>query len=402
MATISGVTSDKTENRPGWYGEVEIRRYLRNLIPTSETDHKFIPTKPDIDRLDWWNPSNLGDDLPDDPDSFHADREKIVVPVETVRRLEANDQNPTEWVKRNILDKIYCRDTGDGTIRKRTIEDPYNDDQASKRLGNNHPNDPRPVYVRHPPQSDMCQLQQIWESRRSHNRDLKLLITARDAETGTGKTTLALQLAMGWDEHGWDASKATLDGQAYIDSYTDLKPGEVLVGDELEQMADSRRSMSSQNVTLTQFWSTMRAWEVSTICTLPSAAMVDKRLKELTDLRINVLRRGVGVVYETKIDDHTGEIREKRLHRIRWDPLDGNQEYERLNDKKTEHMENFAERAYHLQDEEDDNRPDPEEAVRDYRDKRVRKMYQSDYTQQEVADVFDISRSMVSRVVNDE
>ncbi|MFB6198895.1 MAG: hypothetical protein ABEI52_11625, partial [Halobacteriaceae archaeon] len=136
----------------------------------------------------------------------------------------------------------------------------------------------------------------MWRSRQADNRDVKMLITARDAQTGTGKTTLAIQLAKWFDRHGWDTSKATLDGSEYVDRYTDLEPGEVLVGDELEQMADSRRSMSEQNVTLTQFWSTMRAWQVSTVTTLPSVAMVDKRLKELADLRINVTRRGVGVI----------------------------------------------------------------------------------------------------------
>jgi predicted XRE-type DNA-binding protein len=230
---------------------------------------------------------------------------------------------------------------------------------------------------------------------------MKMLVTARDSQTGTGKTTLAVALAKSWDEHGWDVSKATLSPSDYVDTYTELNTGEILIGDEMEQMADPRRSMSEQNVTLTQYWSTMRQWEVSTICTLPSMAMVDKRLRELCDLRVNVIDRGIAVAYKTKIDDHSGDIREKRLHRIRWNALDDDEDYQELSDMKERHMENFNETAYFKADDEDDGPKDPEEAIKEYRDERMTEAYSAgEWDQQELANIFDVSRPRVSQIVN--
>lgn len=76
--------------------------------------------------------------------------------------------------------------------------------------------------------------------------------------------------------------------------------------------------------------------------------MLDKWLKELGDFRINVIERGLRVVYLSKVDDHSGEVYEKRLHRIRWGPPDGNPEHEVLKQKKKDYMEDFAENAYFI------------------------------------------------------
>jgi predicted XRE-type DNA-binding protein len=259
--------------------------------------------------------------------------------------------------------------------------------------------DPRPVYVQLPPNHPLVKLRQMWAERRSQDRDMKVIVTARDSATGTGKTTLAVALSKYFDGNGWSADKATLSPQEYVDKYTELEPGSVLLGDEAEQMADPRRAMTEQNVTLTQYWATMRQWRVSTIVTLPSPTMIDKRLKELMDVRIVVRERGLAVAYEKKVDDHSGNVKEKRMHRIRWDPLDDDRDYRRLNQMKKERMENFQERAYYMSDG-DAERKDPDVAVREYRDQRIRHAVDElGKSQKEVAKLFDLSRPRISQIV---
>jgi len=90
-------------------------------------------------------------------------------------------------------------------------------------------------------------LNKFRRGRQAQGRDTKIIITSRNSTTGTGKTTLAVWLALSWDYYGFDASKATLEPTEYIDRYLETRPGEVLIMDEAEQL-DARRSMSSQNV----------------------------------------------------------------------------------------------------------------------------------------------------------
>ena len=64
-------------------------------------------------------------------------------------------------------------------------------------------------------------------------------------------------------------------------------------------------------------------------------------------------------------------------------------------------MENFNETAYFKADDEDDGPKDPEEAIKEYRDERMREAYSAgEWNQQELANIFDVSRPRVSQIVN--
>lgn len=386
---------EPTREKYNWYAEIEFRRWLRRRMPADEKDRRFYPFEPDPEKARWRTSRDYASSI--EAEAVEVSDEKVVVPIEITHELPADELQ--EWVIENVLDRMYVRDVG-GTVQKGSIDSGHM--RPDTRFSDDdRPVDPRPVYVEVPPDHELCELNELWQERRRDNRDMKMLITARDSATGTGKTTLAVALAKYWDEHGWDASKATLSPKQYVDKYTDLESGEILIGDEMEQMADPRRSMSEQNLTLTQYWSTMRQWEVSTICTLPSVALVDKRLRELMDIRINVINRGTAVVYKKKVDDHSGEVKEKRLHRVRWGALDDDLDYRELAAMKREHMENFNETAYFRSDGGEMEKQDPETAVREYRDERIRAMSEAGYTQKEIAEVFDISRPRVSQILNE-
>lgn len=403
-----------TTSDPNWFAEIELRRYLRDKYPEPEWNRRQVPTAPDPQVAEWRLKTDypgVGDGSEKQrsldshaPDEIDVQTDKVVVPLETVRKINQNEL--IHYLRVNVLDgmaavekeqqgrKFYAMgqmsDSDYGRVEGRRVT------ADSLKV-----EDPRPVYVQVPPDHQLCKLNEIWEKRRRQSRDLKMLITARDSQTGTGKTTLAVALAKSWDEHGWSADKATLSPQEYVDTYTQLDSGEILIGDEMEQMADPRRSMSEQNITLTQYWSTMRQWEVSTICTLPSAAMVDKRLRELMDIRLNVQRRGIAVAYEKKIDDHSGKVKEKRLHRVRWNALDDDEDYGELAEMKKRHMENFNETAYFMSDDGEEEQPDPEEAVQQYRNERIQQAYTADFTQKEIAEIFGISRPRVSQIISE-
>lgn len=183
----------------------------------------------------------------------------------------------------------------------------------------------------------MGYLQELIKKRKQEKRDLKIIITARNSQTGTGKTTLATHLCRTID-NSWSAGKACFDLFNYSKLYDSLGNGSCIMLDEAELAADNRRGMSKNNVTLSQMMSTLRYRQVSTVATLPTVTMLDKRLIELADVRIIVLKRGVASVREITIDDMTGKIYQSHKQTLRWKPLDDDPDYEALCEMKDEHV----------------------------------------------------------------
>jgi broad-specificity NMP kinase len=154
------------------------------------------------------------------------------------------------------------------------------------------------------------------EKRHKKGRDFKVIITSRNSTTGTGKTTLALWLALNWDNN-FTADQATLHVAEYNKMYTEQSPGSVLIMDEAEQV-DARRSMSHKNVNFTEAWSMNRVCEVDTILTLPTISALDKRVEELADVWINVIERGYAEWYEINVDDRSGNVEQFKMRGLRW------------------------------------------------------------------------------------
>jgi len=72
-------------------------------------------------------------------------------------------------------------------------------------------------------------------------RDMHIIVTA-GSETGVGKTTLAVSLALLMDQRGWNAEKAAVAlPDKYSALYDQVEPGSVLLLDEVEKAADARR-----------------------------------------------------------------------------------------------------------------------------------------------------------------
>jgi len=181
-----------------------------------------------------------------------------------------------------------------------------------------------------------CGLAKLRNQRHRDGRDLKLIITQRDSETGGGKTTLAVFLALSWDPHGWDGEeKGTVSAEEFLETYPELPLHSALVMDEAEEL-DARRSMASENVQFSKDWMMMRTRQIDSILTLPTTSALDKRLLELADVRINVIARGEANVYRIKIDDHNPQRGAQQwfMHEIQWPDMTPHPEYQKLDAQK--------------------------------------------------------------------
>lgn len=174
-----------------------------------------------------------------------------------------------------------------------------------------------------------------------HHQDLdaKIIITSHNSRPGLSKTTLAIKMARDFDPHGWTAEdKAFMDAGSYHQAYDDARSGSVLLFDEVEGEADSRRAMSNKNVKLSQAWAQNRYRNMITICTLPTVSMLDNRMLELSDYWINVMGRGLAHPYRIRVNDFNGKVYRERIDEngvLRYGDLpNGDEDYELLKQMK--------------------------------------------------------------------
>jgi len=234
-----------------------------------------------------------------------------------------------------------------------------------------------------------CKLSKLRRHRHREGRDLKVVITQRNSGTGGGKTTLAGWLCLNWDQ-GWSAEqRATLDPDEFIGKYPELPAHSCLLLDEAEEL-DARRSMAEQNVEFAKNWMMMRTRQIDSILTLPTASALDKRIKELADVRINVIERGLANVYKIRIDDHnTSQVRERFLHELQWPDISERDELQSLEAMKNERIDGKVEDA------KSDESQDPDDARREERIKNAQRLRNKGMTTREIGDIVGHSSSWV-------
>lgn len=141
--------------------------------------------------------------------------------------------------------------------------------------------------------------------RLDRGQDCKILIYARDADTGCGKTTAAIDVCRLFDPE-WNAfHRGTLDFSDYIRMYSKAPLRSAILLDEVESTADSRRFMNKENIGLSHIWARLRIRQVVTVCTLPSVTMLDKRLKEMAHVILIALNDPIGRAhpYYVRVND---------------------------------------------------------------------------------------------------
>jgi anion-transporting ArsA/GET3 family ATPase len=189
-------------------------------------------------------------------------------------------------------------------------------------------------------------------NRLVEGRHLIVYITAA-AETGVGKTTLALLLALFWDQHGWDTDKATLSAKEYSMKYDEVGPGSAMILDEAEQDVSNMRSMTKSNKAVTDDLAGKRYKQVFTIMTLPNKGSLDKRIRDqLADYWIQCQATddgkalGEAKVYRLHTDEHYEQDYNKFYETISFPDISDHPLKNELDDIKQSDQEGVAEQRY--------------------------------------------------------
>lgn len=187
-------------------------------------------------------------------------------------------------------------------------------------------------------------------------RDLKLIVTAKNSQTGVGKTTLAGWLALSWTR--WFAGipwyctpddptegMATLNPGEYFKIVkkvgNEFPAGTVILVDDAEEL-DARRSMQTLNVEFSQRWMLMRLKQAITIITLPSPSSIDSRLEELADYWINIERRGRALVHNIEVQDYGARnVLTRQSHWLTYPDVSDHPEMEKLKTMKEDKMDDW-------------------------------------------------------------
>jgi len=265
-----------------------------------------------------------------------------------------------------------------------------------------HPLAPRPVngWQLDPD----CPLHQLFLERMESDRDLKIIITAKDAETGVGKSTAGFALAASWHPiytgESWAADDyGSYDIGPYLEQYLSAQSGSVLQMEEAEQL-DSRRGMASENVDFSHYWMAMRVRQIVSILTLPSTSALDKRLWQLADVWINVEARGDAAVYRIGVNSFNGEMYTEHMHQFSWPDVSSHPEMRKLDKEKDAKIERG------LGDVTDDaeEMPKPKEVRREHAKEiaqRLREWDAHDMTGKEIGEIVDRSHTWVYNHTND-
>lgn len=248
-------------------------------------------------------------------------------------------------------------------------------------------------------------------SRNKANRDMKIIITARNAATGVGKTTLAIELCR--FAHAADTEwSAETDGHVNINDYTNrylsCPKGTSLLADELEHGADKRRAMSGENVRLSHSWAQLRYRNVVTVATLPTTKMLDDRMLTLSDIWINVVKKGAAIPYYVYINDFTGRVRVSPLKRngrreiLSWEDLDGDPDYKVMQEKKDTAVRGDDKEMLSADDVNKKINSAEKRAKREERTEIIERIDENyEFTQSEIGDIVGLNQSTVSRLLGD-
>lgn len=243
---------------------------------------------------------------------------------------------------------------------------------------------------------DDSQIFREYLQRLVNGRDMHAIVTA-SSETGVGKTTLAVSLALLWDQHGWQAEKAAVaDAKRYSYLYDNSPPGSVLILDEAEKAANSRRAMSQGNVDVADAFAAKRYLQVFGILTAPSKSWVDKRLgSSAADYWIQAMEgesggiKGEAKVYRLKEQEHYETYYTERTETISWPILDDNKAFQELDVRKDDKLSGNIESDYVHRDEVEDIKDNFWQKSR----KRMR------YDMLEALDSFGMTKADMARVL---
>ena len=240
-------------------------------------------------------------------------------------------------------------------------------------------------------------------TRKREGRDAKCLVTAKDGQTGVGKTNCCDFLAYVTDTTpaGFAKAKTTIDPFEFLDFYDHLPPGSATIMEEGEQF-DARRSNSNKNVDAAEKWQMARVREIVAFVNLPSPAEIDSRFERLADYWINVERRGFARVYKKRIHPTKRKLYYETLQTFSWPNMDGSATFQHMDALKDDKLDGQSESSWVRESEVQERVKKAEkQTAKQVRDEWLTALYnESELTARKIArlSVCDISFSRVGQI----
>lgn len=242
--------------------------------------------------------------------------------------------------------------------------------------------------------------------RKQEGRDAKCLVTAKDGQTGVGKTNFCDFAAYVTDttRHGFGPDKTTIDPFEFLDFYSHLPQGSAAVMEEGEQF-DARRSNSNKNVDAAEKWQMARVREVVAYVNLPSPEEIDSRFERLADYWINVEERGFARIYKKRIHPTKRKLYYETLQTLRWPNMDGSASFEHMDALKDDRLDGNSDSSW-VRESEVRERVEKAErnTARECRDEWIEALQnRTDLTAREIASLppCDVSFSRVSQIARE-
>lgn len=214
--------------------------------------------------------------------------------------------------------------------------------------------------------------------RKSQGRDVKSIVTAKDGQTGVGKSNLCDFLCYVCDTsaEGFSRGKATIDPPEFLQMYEYQPPGSSIVLEEGGQL-DSRRSNSHENVDASHTWQQARVREICSFINLPSPDMIDTRMERLADFWINVERRGLARIYRKRIHPIKRSIYYETVQTLEWPNMDGSDTFREMGKMKDRMLADDDSEDNYVRESEVRKRVEKakKEATREKRDKILGSVY---------------------------
>jgi len=233
--------------------------------------------------------------------------------------------------------------------------------------------------------------------RKAEGRDAKCIVTAKDGQTGVGKTNFCDFGGYVTDTsaHGFGPAKTTIDPFEFLDFYSHLPAGSAAVMEEGEQF-DARRSNSNKNVDAAEKWQMARVREIVAFINLPSPSEIDSRFERLADYWINVERRGQARVYKKRIHPTKRKLYYETLQTVEWPNMDGSASFEHMDGIKDDRLDGGGESSW-VRESEVRERVEraKKDAREEERDKWIAAVY--NWTHLSGADVADLPACDVGR-----
>lgn len=250
-------------------------------------------------------------------------------------------------------------------------------------------------------------LAELWRERVDQDRDLTILITDSSNDRGTGKTTLALEMAAGMDrtEDGLTEGKVAMNPHPLIQAYTAEPKGSSLVLDESEVGLDKYQAGSAVNRAIRELVSTGRIEQKYLVLNAPADHLVDKDLKSLVDVWLLVERRGFANAYRMDWNAHQGHPQTPKLGTVEWNPIPESHDlqnvYQYLTEQKRKRLagedgDSFVQES-EVEEIVDEAR---REVHQETRNDLIREMVDNGLTQTKAAEIVGLDQTTVSKIVN--